>query len=140
MKVRTAECSLPAVIPPDLDPITEGASKRIHKALFQARKSRHYRDCSCRQFQGRYCNALDQLWQNAVNRELGNLGVNMSTSDSAEYNYDDSDDTVIATSTSPDVETVVSAPQLHVDRPSPVGKRPKRTTSVSDKYTPFTWR
>lgn len=134
MKVRTAEYALPAVIPgPGL--VTEGAGKRIQKALFEARKSRHHRDCNCRRFQGRYCNAVDALFQNAVNRELGNLGVNVSTSDT---DYDDSDDTVTATSTSPDVETVVSAPELHVERPSPLGKRPKRTKP--DKYTPFTWR
>ena len=139
MKLRAAEYTVPAVISGFDFVDSEGAGNRIRKALFEARKARHYRDCHCRQFQGRYCNAVDALWQNAVNRELGNLGVNVS-SDDTDYDYDDSDDTVTATSTSPD-ETVVAAAVLHTERPSSSprsGKRPKRTTP--DKYTPFTWR
>lgn len=46
---------------------------RIVAALAEARKARHHKECHCRRFDGRYCNAVDALWQRALERELGNL-------------------------------------------------------------------
>jgi hypothetical protein len=42
-------------------------------ALARARKARHHPDCHCRNYQSRWCNALDALWSRAVDRELDSL-------------------------------------------------------------------
>jgi hypothetical protein len=47
-----------------------GHGTRIIKALAEARRMRHHRDCYCRQFDGQFCNAADALWTRAANREL----------------------------------------------------------------------
>lgn len=49
------------------------AHDQIHKALAEARRARHHRDCHCRLFDRQFCNAADALWQRALNRELEQL-------------------------------------------------------------------
>lgn len=51
----------------------ETIKTRIVKALAEARKARHHKDCHCRRFDGRYCNAAAALWERALERELANL-------------------------------------------------------------------
>ena len=52
---------------------------RIVAALAEARKARHHKDCHCRLFDGRYCNATDALWSRALERELTKLSEETST-------------------------------------------------------------
>ena len=40
-------------------------------ALSQARRFRHHRDCYCRMFDHRYCNAADAMWSEKLNVALG---------------------------------------------------------------------
>ena len=50
-----------------------GRETRIVKALSEARRMRHHKDCHCRMFDGQFCNAMDALWTRAMNRELGQM-------------------------------------------------------------------
>jgi len=43
---------------------------RILYALAESRRCRHHRDCRCGQFDHRFCNAADAMWQQKLNREL----------------------------------------------------------------------
>lgn len=43
---------------------------RAKAALAEARKARHHKDCHCQQFDRRYCNAVDALLSNRIDREL----------------------------------------------------------------------
>lgn len=52
---------------------------RVMFALAESRKARHHRDCHCRMFDRRYCNAADALWSRALERELSKLAEGSST-------------------------------------------------------------
>lgn len=60
-------------MPPRETMDTDTTHTRIIAALAEARKARHHRDCHCKRFDGRYCNAANALWERALERELGKL-------------------------------------------------------------------
>ena len=66
---------------PSEDEAPTAQIRAIH-ALEQARKHRHHQACMCRNFNranGGFCNATDELWQNALNRELDLIPRNNDT-------------------------------------------------------------
>lgn len=73
---RTQQAQATTVAPKPGDRRAEadtGRETRIVKALHEARRQRHHRDCHCRRFDRQYCNAMDALWSRAMNRELGQM-------------------------------------------------------------------
>ena len=69
-KVETTTDNSPTTAAKPRDHRADTAETRIIKALFEARRARHHRECQCRRFDGQWCNATEALWARAMNRDL----------------------------------------------------------------------